>query len=171
MNEWRNEGPSAALLLEMCTSTAGVSPQGSLAGQHVSAPALSMSQAVISTYHSDQAVTENTGSHNPHAGAASAALPRSALCCFIVLLWLTTATSTNSVFLHRASPIATKRFWGFSDYDETREKTLLNCWVCWTSAPSSPMWYDEGNYENKEINLGELWGNTLVKNQNLALGS
>lgn len=41
---------------------------GRLVGQHVSAPAVSLSQAVISTYHSDRPESEDTGTHNPHSG-------------------------------------------------------------------------------------------------------
>lgn len=37
-------------------------------GQHVSAPAASLSQAVISTYRSDRPAKEDTGTHNPHSG-------------------------------------------------------------------------------------------------------
>lgn len=36
-------------------------------GQHVSAPAASLSQTVISTYHSDRPAREDTGTHNPRS--------------------------------------------------------------------------------------------------------
>lgn len=37
-------------------------------GQHVSAPAVSLSQAVISTYHRNLPAKEDTGTHNAHSG-------------------------------------------------------------------------------------------------------
>lgn len=41
---------------------------GLLVGQHVSAPAASLSQAVISKYQRAQPAREDTGTHNPHSG-------------------------------------------------------------------------------------------------------
>lgn len=49
------------LCLSVCVSS------GRLVGQHVSAPALSLSQAVISTYHSERPEREDMGTHNPHS--------------------------------------------------------------------------------------------------------
>lgn len=41
---------------------------GPRVGQHVSAPAARLSQAVISTYHSDRPARADTGTHNPRCG-------------------------------------------------------------------------------------------------------
>lgn len=50
------------LCVSVCVSS------GHPVGQHVSAPAVSLSQAVISTYHSNRPAKEDTGTHNPHSG-------------------------------------------------------------------------------------------------------
>lgn len=53
--------------MRICIYTCMFVSSGAPVGQHVSAPAESLSKAVISTYHSNWPVREDTGTHNPHS--------------------------------------------------------------------------------------------------------
>lgn len=110
-------------------------------GQHVSAPAASLFQAVISTYHSDRPAREDTGTYNPYSGSASSTTPPFntplPLHCFpVVYKSLATAERTVSVLLQRPG-----------------KSTISTGWQRSNSAPSTAMWSIKRNEENKEINF------------------
>ncbi len=142
-------------------------------GQHVSAPAASLSQAVISTYHSDRPAREDTGTHNPQSG-----LPLlhfniqhcSASPLFSFGVETCQELQSQQSWADFSSELLQLQQRGFEASRATArpgKSHFSNCRVCWTSAPNGTMWYVEGSWENKEINFGQLQGNTLVKNQNL----
>jgi len=84
MSAMLSKGVCGSVLMQLSSVSSGRP-----VSQHVSAPAASLSQAVISTYHSDRPAREDTGTYNPHSETAFSTLhPSTLLCLSIVFLWL-----------------------------------------------------------------------------------
>lgn len=111
-------------------------------GQRVSAPAASLSQAVINTYQSGRPVREDTGTHNPHSGS-STFYHSTLLCLAIVFLWRTARQELQSqqsaCFSSELLQLQQRGFEASRDTARPGEGQLSNCRVCSTSAPNSTM--------------------------------
>lgn len=99
----------------LCLSLSVCVSSGRLVGQHVSAPALSLSQAVISTYHSERPEREDMGTHNPHSVFffASSTLEHSTLLSdFPLFSFGCELLGSRSAKTQRVSPAKTE-WWGW----------------------------------------------------------